>query len=179
MSAPYVKRIVEPSIRFHAKGRLLSWPKTEFRKYEMAHVPAECLANGLARSTVCEPLFAPTKACWATSRMHSPPCTAVFAPGTSGCSTLFPESVVFQLAKRVLPANEIVDDDASLVASRAVGMVSLHRTARTDLLLSAVFHGAKIGFEIPMGLPNSCEQGSGSFDQELDGRDAIQDHTPE
>ena len=92
---------------------------------------------------------------------------------------LFPEAVEIQLAKGVLPANEVVDEDASPIESRAVGTVSLHRATRMDFLLPAVFHGSKIGLEIPVGLPNSGEQGSGPFDQELEGRDAIQDHAPE
>ena len=91
----------------------------------------------------------------------------------------FPETVGIQLAERVLPANEVVEEDASSVASRTVGMVSLRGATRTDFLLPAVFHGAKIGLEIPMRLPNSGEQGSGPFDQELQSRDAIQDHAPE
>ena len=58
-------------------------------------------------------------------RENSPPYTAASAPEASGCSTLFPETVGIQLAERVLPANEVVDEDASPVASRTVGMVSL------------------------------------------------------
>ena len=58
-------------------------------------------------------------------------------------------------------------------------MVSLYRATRSDFLFPAVFHGLKISLEIPMGFPNSGEQGSGPFDQELQGRDAIQDHAPE
>ena len=51
---------------------------------------------------------------------------------------LFPETAGIQLAERVLPANEVVEEDASLGAS-SVGMVSLRGATRTDFLLPAVF----------------------------------------